>query len=153
EKAMAEPARVSLRCLYLLVPILAFIFSIALVTRSADAGFEPLQQTNKYDSSLYSGLHWRNVGPFRPGPATAVTGVIGQPSVYYFGSVGGGVWKTTNTGRTWTPIFDSQSVGSIGGIGVAPSNPNIVYVGTGEADLRDSISFGNGMYKSTDAGK
>ncbi|HEY6802523.1 MAG TPA: hypothetical protein VI306_02990 [Pyrinomonadaceae bacterium] len=107
----------------------------------------------KFSSNLYSGLRWRNIGPFRAGRVNAVTGVIGQPNVYYFGSVGGGVWKTMNSGRTWTPVFDSQNVGSIGGIGVAPSNPNIVYVGTGEADLRDSISFGNGMYKSIDAGK
>src|SRR5882672_2264109 len=107
----------------------------------------------KYPSNLYSGLRWRNIGPFRAGRVNAVTGVVGQPSVYYFGSVGGGVWKSMNSGRTWNPVFDSESVGSIGGIGVAPSNPNVVYVGTGEADLRDSISFGNGMYKSTDAGK
>jgi len=107
----------------------------------------------KFPSNLYSGLRWRNIGPFRAGRVNAVTGVIGQPSVYYFGSVGGGVWKTSNSGRTWNPVFDSETVGSIGGIGVAPSNPNIVYVGTGEADLRDSISFGNGMYKSIDAGK
>jgi photosystem II stability/assembly factor-like uncharacterized protein len=108
---------------------------------------------DKYPTNLYSALRWRNIGPFRAGRVNAVTGVIGQPSVYYFGSVGGGVWKSSNSGRTWTPIFDLESVGSIGGIAVAPSNPNIVYVGTGEADLRDSISFGNGMYKSVDAGK
>ena len=107
----------------------------------------------RYPANLYSALRWRNIGPFRGGRVNAVTGVIGQPSVYYFGSVGGGIWKSINSGRTWTPIFDSESVGSIGGIGVAPSNPNIVYAGTGEADLRDSISFGNGMYKSVDAGK
>lgn len=107
----------------------------------------------KYPTNLYSALRWRNIGPFRGGRVNAVTGVIGQPSVYYFGSVGGGVWKSINSGRTWTPIFDTESVGSIGGIGVAPSNPNVIYVGTGEADLRDSISFGNGVYKSVDAGK
>ncbi|HEY6242757.1 MAG TPA: hypothetical protein VIX17_02355, partial [Pyrinomonadaceae bacterium] len=107
----------------------------------------------KYPSNLYSGLRWRNIGPFRAGRVNAVTGVIGQPSVYYFGSVGGGVWKTINSGRTWTPIFDSERVASIGAIAVAPSNPNVIYVGTGEADMRDSISFGNGVYKSTDAGK
>jgi photosystem II stability/assembly factor-like uncharacterized protein len=107
----------------------------------------------KYPSNLYSGLRWRNIGPFRAGRVNAVTGVIGQPSVYYFGSVGGGVWKTINSGRTWTPIFDSERVASIGAIAVAPSNPNVIYVGTGEADMRDSISFGNGVYKSIDAGK
>src|SRR5438552_6917958 len=93
------------------------------------------------------------IGPFGGGRVNAVTGVPGQPNTFYFGSVGGGVWKSTNSGRTWTPVFDSQPVASIGAIGVAPSNPSIVYVGTGEADMRDSISFGNGMYKSSDAGK
>ena len=107
----------------------------------------------KYPTNLYAGLRWRNIGPFRAGRVNAVTGVIGQPSVYYFGSVGGGVWKTINSGRTWTPIFDSERVASIGAIAVAPSNPNVIYVGTGEADMRDSISFGNGVYKSIDAGK
>jgi photosystem II stability/assembly factor-like uncharacterized protein len=118
------------------------------------AGVAPVvcaQQT--YDPSLYSGLHWRMIGPFRAGRVNAVCGVISQPDTFYFGSVGGGVWKTVNAGRTWTPIFDSQPVASIGGISVAPSDPNVIYVGTGEADLRDSISFGNGIYKSTDAGK
>jgi len=107
----------------------------------------------QYDTSLYSGLRWRMIGPFRGGRVNAVSGVIGQPNTFYFGSVGGGVWKSTNSGRTWTPVFDSQPVASIGAIAVAPSNPNIVYVGAGEADMRDSISFGNGVYKSVDAGK
>ncbi|HEV8589338.1 MAG TPA: hypothetical protein VGQ72_10725 [Pyrinomonadaceae bacterium] len=107
----------------------------------------------QYDPSLYSGLHWRMIGPFRAGRTNAVTGVVGQPDTFYFGSVGGGVWKTTNSGRTWNPIFDSASSASIGAIAVAPSNANVIYVGTGEADMRDSIQYGDGMYKSTDAGK
>src|SRR5262245_26405388 len=85
------------------------------------------------DPSLFSGLKWRMVGPVRAGRVNAVTGVIGEPSTFYFGSVGGGLWKTTNVGRTWTPIFDGQDVASIGAIAVAPSNPSVVYVGTGEA--------------------
>src|SRR5689334_13926596 len=105
------------------------------------------------DPSLYSGLRWRMVGPFRAGRVNAVSGVVGQPETFYFGSVGGGVWKSQNAGRTWTPIFDATDVASIGAIGVAPSNPNVIYVGTGEADMRDSIAFGNGVYKSSDAGK
>ncbi len=107
----------------------------------------------QFSESLYSGLHWRLIGPFRGGRSNAVTGVPGQPSTFYFGSVGGGVWKSENSGRTWTPIFDSQPVPSIGAIAVAPSNVNVIYVGTGEADMRSQISFGNGMYKSSDAGK
>jgi photosystem II stability/assembly factor-like uncharacterized protein len=105
------------------------------------------------DPSLYSGLRWRMLGPFRAGRVNAVSGVAGQPNTFYFGSVGGGVWKSLNAGRTWTPIFDSTNVASIGAIGVAPSNPDVIYVGTGEADMRDSIAFGNGVYKSNDAGK
>ena len=107
----------------------------------------------QYDAGLYSDLRWRMIGPFRGGRVNAVSGVPGQPNIFYFGSVGGGVWKSENSGRTWTPIFDSQPIGSIGAIAVAPSNPSVVYVGTGEADMRSQISYGNGMYKSTDAGK
>jgi len=110
-------------------------------------------QAGAIDPSLYGGLKWRMVGPFRAGRVNAVTGVAGQPSTFYFGSVGGGVWRSTNAGRTWNPIFDSQNVASIGAIAVAPSNPQIIYVGTGEADMRDSIQFGDGMYKTADGGK
>ena len=110
-------------------------------------------QQGRVDPAIYSGLRWRSIGPFRGGRVNGVSGVPGQPNTFYFGSVGGGVWKTTNAGRTWNPIFDSQPIASIGAIGVAPSNPNVVYVGTGEADMRSQISYGNGVYKSTDAGK
>ena len=110
-------------------------------------------QSGPRDSSLFSGLKWRMIGPFRAGRAVAATGVPGQPNHFYFGSVGGGVWESTNSGESWNPIFDKQDVASIGAIAVAPSDPNIIYVGSGEADMRSQISYGNGMYKSTDAGK
>src|SRR5262245_20439049 len=110
-------------------------------------------QPGRVDPILYGGLRWRSIGPFRSGRVNGVSGVPGQPNVFYMGSVGGGVWKTTNAGRTWLPIFDSQPIASIGAIAVAPSAPETVYVGTGEADMRSQISYGNGMYKSTDAGK
>jgi photosystem II stability/assembly factor-like uncharacterized protein len=111
------------------------------------------QQPARVDAAVFGGLRWRSIGPFRGGRVNGVSGVPGQPDTYYFGSVGGGVWKTTNAGRTWNPIFDSQPVASIGAVAVAPSNANIVYVGTGESDMRSQISYGNGMYKSIDAGK
>jgi photosystem II stability/assembly factor-like uncharacterized protein len=110
-------------------------------------------QQGRIDPSLYAGLRWRSIGPFRSGRVNGVSGVPGQPNVFYMGSVGGGVWKTSNAGRTWFPVFDSQPIASIGAIAVAPSAPDIVYVGTGEADMRSQISYGDGMYKSTDAGK
>jgi len=113
----------------------------------------PAEAAGPVDAATYSGLRWRSVGPFRSGRVNSVTGVPGQPSVFYMGSVGGGVWKTTNAGRTWFPIFDSQPIASIGAVAVAPSKTDVVYVGTGEADMRSQNSYGNGMYKSTDAGK
>jgi len=107
----------------------------------------------KFDQKMFGEMRWRSIGPFRAGRSLAVTGVRGQPDVYYFGSVNGGVWKTNDAGRTWNPIFDAEPIASIGAIAVAPSNANVIYVGSGEADMRSSISYGNGMYKSTDAGK
>jgi photosystem II stability/assembly factor-like uncharacterized protein len=109
--------------------------------------------SQQLDPNLYSGLRWRMIGPFRGGRVNAVSGVTGQPDTFYFGSVGGGVWKSLNSGRTWTPIFDANNVASIGAIAVSTANPNTVYVGTGEPDMRDSIAYGDGVYKSTDAGK
>ena len=99
------------------------------------------------------GMKWRLVGPFRGGRVLAVTGVAGDANTYYFGAVAGGVWKTTNAGISWMPLFDKEPVASIGAIAVAPSDPNVIYVGTGEACIRGDISFGNGVYKSVDAGK
>jgi photosystem II stability/assembly factor-like uncharacterized protein len=115
--------------------------------------FLPSSFAQQFSPSLYSGLHWRMLGPFRGGRSNGVTGVPGRPDTFYFGSVGGGVWKSEDAGRSWKPVFDGEPIASIGAIAVAPSDPNIVYVGTGEADMRSQISFGHGMYKSTDAGK
>jgi photosystem II stability/assembly factor-like uncharacterized protein len=105
------------------------------------------------DPALFQDLHWRLLGPFRAGRVLAVTGVPGQPSHFFFGSVNGGVWETNDAGRTWEPIFDGQPIGSIGALAVALSDPKVIYVGTGEADMRSDIAQGDGVYKSADGGK
>ena len=98
-------------------------------------------------------LRWRMIGPFRGGRTVAASGIPANPSTYYIGVNNGGVWKSTDTGRTWQPIFDSQPTGSIGALALAPSNPNIIYVGSGEGLQRPDLSVGDGIYKSTDAGR
>jgi photosystem II stability/assembly factor-like uncharacterized protein len=104
-------------------------------------------------TSSYAGLHWRHLGPYRGGRVDAVTGVPGRPNEFYYGSVNGGVWKSIDAGRVWSPVFDSQPVASIGALAIAPSAPDTLYVGSGESTLRDSMGYGNGVYKTTDAGK
>src|SRR5438552_6822131 len=106
-----------------------------------------------YNTSLYSGLRWRMLGPFRGGRVDAVSGVPGRPNEFYFGSVNGGLWKSIDAGRVWFPVFDGQPEPSIGALAVAPSSPDTVYVGTGESTLRDSTGYGHGVYKSTNGGK
>ncbi len=102
---------------------------------------------------LFSGLKWRLIGPFRGGRSIAASGTPGDPNTFYFGSVDGGIWKTTNAGGTWTPVFDKQPVASIGAIALAPSDPKIIYVGTGESDIRSDLASGDGVHRSTDGGE
>ena len=104
-------------------------------------------------ATLYNQLQWRFIGPFRGGRVAAVAGVAGNATTFYTSSVGGGIWKTTNAGTTWAPVFDAQSIASIGALAVAPSDANVIYAGTGEADIRSQIGFGDGVYKSVDAGR
>jgi hypothetical protein len=101
---------------------------------------------------LMNGLKWRLIGPFRGGRAVAVAGVPGDSTTFYFGAVNGGIWKTTDAGVVWTPVFDKQAIGAIGAIAVAPSDPKTIYAGTGESDIRSDLSSGNGVYKSIDGG-
>ncbi len=112
------------------------------------ASYSPAQ----VNPAIIGGMKWRQIGPFRGGRVLAVTGVPGEPNIYYFGAVAGGVFKSTNGGLSWTPTFDHESVASIGAIAVADSDHNIIYVGSGEACLRGNISYGDGVYKSTDGG-
>ncbi len=107
----------------------------------------------QYDQKLFSEMRWRCIGPFRGGRTVAITGVPHQPNIFYMAAVNGGVWKTTDFGHTWEPIFDEQGTGSVGAIAIAASDPNIIYVGSGEGLQRPDLATGDGVYKSTDAGK
>jgi len=107
----------------------------------------------QYSEDLFNEMHWRMIGPFRGGRTKPAVGIPDQPNVFYIGVVNGGVWKTTDFGRIWRPIFDDQPTGSIGAIAIAPSNPTIMYVGSGEGLQRPDLSTGDGIYKSTDGGE
>ena len=106
-----------------------------------------------FPSGAVQGPRWRHIGPFRAGRTKSAVGVPSQPNVFYMAATNGGVWKTNDAGRTWNPIFDDQNTGSVGAVEVAPSNPNILYVGSGEGLQRPDLSTGNGMYRSNDAGR
>jgi len=136
------------------------LWSLLAVASVAGAQSKPASSTKAaptaaaYDKTLLQGLQWRSIGPYRGGRVTAVTGVPGQPRVYYFGATGGGVWKTTDAGINWQPMTDGQvGTGSVGAVEVAASDPNVVYVGMGESCIRGNVSHGDGVYKSVDAGK
>src|SRR5208337_2866093 len=123
-------------CAFLFLPILLSIVTLA----------QPVRL------ELVNGLKWRLIGPFRGGRAVAVAGVPGDSTTFYFGAVNGGIWKTTDAGVVWTPIFDGRPVASIGALAVAPSDAKTIYAGTGESDIREDLSSGDGVYKSTDGG-
>src|SRR6266496_4679348 len=126
---------------------------LGMLTRIAPVSLRA-QTPAKYNTSLNRALTWRQVGPFRGGRVTAVAGVPQQPLVYYLGATGGGVWKTLDGGLVWRAVSDKYfTAGSIGAVAVAPSDPNVVYAGTGESPIRGNVSPGDGMYRSTDAGK
>jgi photosystem II stability/assembly factor-like uncharacterized protein len=113
----------------------------------------PIVHAQNFDPKYYSALEWRMIGPFRGGRTVGVAGIPDQPNVFFIGVNNGGVWKTDDFGRTWNPIFDDQPTGSIGAIALAPSDPNTIYVGSGEGLQRPDLSVGDGMYKSIDGGK
>jgi photosystem II stability/assembly factor-like uncharacterized protein len=126
---------------------------VALVTGSVSLIGSAVAQTGFVDAKLFSDMRWREIGPMRGGRVRALAGVPSQPATFYFGMVNGGVWKTTDAGATWQSMWDSQPTGSVGSIAVAESDPNVVYVASGEGLQRPDLSTGDGVYKSTDAGK
>ncbi|MEO6656391.1 MAG: glycoside hydrolase [Pyrinomonadaceae bacterium] len=126
-----------------------FILLTALIVLAAvPARYYP----QSVDPSLYQSMRWRMIGPFRAGRTVGAVGIPSQPNVFFMGVNNGGVWKTNDAGRTWKPIFDDQPTGSIGDIAIAPSNPNVIYIGSGEGLQRPDLSTGDGIYKSTDGG-
>ncbi|HXG91671.1 MAG TPA: glycosyl hydrolase [Blastocatellia bacterium] len=133
--------------------LVALIVSICIPQATIHAQQQP-QQEQRAQASPLKGLQWRSIGPYRGGRSTAVAGVTSQPNVFYFGATGGGVWKTTDGGINWMPVSDEYfKTGSVGAIGIAESDPNVIYVGMGESPIRGNVSHGDGVYKSTDAGK
>jgi len=135
----------------IMLPTMSIVRCLLLVVAAAATVVTP--SSGDVQGAPYGDLHWRLIGPFRGGRALAAVGVPDEPQHFYFGSVNGGVWETLDAGRTWQPIFDSQAVGSIGAIALAPSNPRVIYVGTGEADMRSDIAQGEGVFRSTDGGR
>jgi len=140
------------------VTILCLLFAFVLSATPAHGQRRQAEGTSQpaaRESDLLKPLQWRSIGPYRGGRVTAVAGVASQPSVFYFGATGGGVWKTSDGGINWEPISDGSvfGTGSVGAIGLSDSDPNTIYVGMGESPIRGNVSHGDGVYKSTDAGK
>lgn len=135
---------------YALSLLLAVVATCAVTLSAANAQVPTATDATE---ALLQPLHWRSIGPFRGGRILTVSGVPNEPHHFYFGAVNGGVWETHDAGRTWAPIFDSAPVGSIGALAVAPSDPRVLYVGTGEADMRSDIAQGAGMFRSRDSGR
>jgi len=133
------------------------LFSLLLTTlfislQSSKVEAQQKQTLAQVPVNAYSAMKWRLVGPFRAGRALAAVGIPGNPNTFYFGAVDGGVWKTDNAGLTWKNISDSAGIASVGAIGIAHSNPDVIYIGTGEADMRSDMTYGTGVYKSIDGG-
>jgi len=134
-------------------PVYAIIIVSLLLTSRLWAQ-QPVAMTDTSTNSVFKGMAWRNIGPTRGGRSLGAAGSPGRKQEYYFGAVGGGLWKTTDGGMTWAPVTDGQlTSSSVGAVAVAESNPDVVYIGTGETQLRGNIMQGDGVYKTTDAGK
>src|SRR5579863_9858002 len=127
----------------------AFAFSASAQSQQANPSATASSSEPQFNPRMYQDLRWRCIGPFRGGRTVAATGVPGKPNLFYIGVNNGGMWKSTDTGRTWIPIFDGQPTGSIGALAVAPSNPDVIYVGSGEGLRRPDLSTGDGVYRST----
>jgi photosystem II stability/assembly factor-like uncharacterized protein len=139
--------------MYRFSSFLQSIMVAGLLLAALIVGVGPCASAQTVDSSMLKTMHWRSIGPFRGGRTRAVCGVPSRPNFFYIGAVNGGVWKTDDYGRTWNPIFDKEPTSSIGAIVVSPSNPKIIYVGSGEGLHRPDLSVGNGIYKSVDGGQ
>lgn len=138
---------------WIVLIFIASVLSVASVRAQKKSKNQPEPSTIKYDTALYNSLKWRNIGPFRGGRSAAVTGVPGKTNLFYFGSTGGGVWKTEDGGSTWTNISDGYFGGSVGSVAVSETDNNVIYVGGGEKTVRGNVSYGYGIWKSIDAGK
>ena len=135
---------------FLLLALIPWPLALAGQARRAAAPVAPVVALEQ--PAGLKNLKFRLLGPFDGGRASRAAGVPGDPTTYYMATASGGVWKSIDGGITWLPIFDDQSVASIGSLAVAPSDPNVIYVGSGEANVRGNTTPGNGIYKSVDAG-